>query len=385
MAKAKRRGAAGVDGVTLADFASRSRSEINRLALDLQKQNFEFSLLRCIPIAKANSTKKRIIAIPTIRDRIVQRAIISLVEQKGEKAGLRNKISYGFVRSTDADTRGVLAARSRACVLRNEAPWCLKTDISAFFDRIERPRLLDQFKRIIRAPTLDTILEKAIHCEIEADTDINRRIIQENGIKAGIGIRQGMPLSPFMSNLFLKNFDQKVEKSHFYAVRYADDIIFFCKTQNEAEKIHEFCTEELSAIGLELSEKKTSVHPPDHDCEFLGLNLSLDKSINKYRLFISEQQKDDCVSRIRKFRDWTYCMENRLNISTSLRKMRQMADGFISAFEAAHNVAKFADALEAEVQTSSRRLYASVFPGLTPKIMAGLDKRRLEFLMLGTA
>ncbi|KVD38210.1 hypothetical protein WI84_12970 [Burkholderia ubonensis] len=109
-----------------------------------------------------------------------------------------NKISYGFVKD-----RGVKKAVHDACEIRAKYGWVYKTDITSFFDSIDRLHLERALKAVIRERSLHPLLVQAIGCEIFATKGSVAKRINRLGIKAGRGVRQGMQLSPFFSNIML--------------------------------------------------------------------------------------------------------------------------------------------------------------------------------------
>jgi retron-type reverse transcriptase len=106
-------------------------------------------------------------------------------------------------------------------------PWAYKSDISAFFDRIPRDELFDAVKRSVRTPSLNDLLRRAIDCEIDTRDPAIWRKVNAAGIVNGLGVRQGMPLSPLFANILLKEFDRVFLSRGHSLVRYAHDFIVF--------------------------------------------------------------------------------------------------------------------------------------------------------------
>jgi RNA-directed DNA polymerase len=112
----------GHDGVSLVDFAHHQDASINELAQKLRGKTYAFSPLDPVLIPKGEN-KHRVICIPTVNDRVVQRAILNHIGPKQE--WMKNPISFGFV-----SHGGVQKAVERAIKLRNRLPWVFKTDIT---------------------------------------------------------------------------------------------------------------------------------------------------------------------------------------------------------------------------------------------------------------
>jgi RNA-directed DNA polymerase len=258
-------GRPGIDGVSAQHFAARLDTNLQTLTETLRNGTYGPSRLRAVLIPKPNSEKFRLICIPTIRDRIVQRTIVDyLVENK--KFPIYNSSSYGFIKG-----RGTQSAIARAVVLRSKYDWCLKTDIEAFFDRIPRAYLKDRVNASLRANSLAPLIEKIIDCEIKEDRLLKPRLLKQ-GIKPGVGVRQGMPLSPILANLVLAEFDREVERADIEMVRYADDILIFFASKAAANEGHDLIKTKLKHLNLEIPEladrTKTELKGPQEPVDF---------------------------------------------------------------------------------------------------------------------
>lgn len=279
------RNTVGVDDLSINDFARDDEANINRLHREIRDGKFHFSKLRPHLIQKA-SGKDRLICIPTVKDRIVQRALLDFLSMKYHER-LANKISYGFVKY-----RNVRIAVGLACELRGRHPWAFKTDITSFFDSVDRNVLTHAISRNIRDTSLHKILFEAVNSEVQCTSSSDKRRIKKLGIKEGLGIRQGMPLSPMFANLLLLQFDNAIKDKKYQCVRYADDLIFFADNSSECQTIAEFCIEELGKLKLQIPKievgSKSIIYKPNEPAEFLGLGLCLENG--KYVLKLMPNQ-----------------------------------------------------------------------------------------------
>src|SRR5579872_1608652 len=128
-------GSPGIDDVTAARFAANLDHNLTVLANRLRRGHYGPSLLKAVFIPKPDSEKERMICIPTVADRLIQRAIIFYLDSK-RKFPIYNSSSFGFLRNL-----GTEAAITPAVGYRQSYDWCLKTDIESFFDRIPRQYL----------------------------------------------------------------------------------------------------------------------------------------------------------------------------------------------------------------------------------------------------
>jgi len=93
-------------------------------------------------------------------------------------------------------------------------------------------------------------VKAAIACEVDDSDPRIWRVLSDSGIKRGKGLRQGMPLSPILSNFLLRDFDQAFTAAHSDFVRYADDLIILACTREECAAAEALTRVELSKLGL---------------------------------------------------------------------------------------------------------------------------------------
>jgi RNA-directed DNA polymerase len=357
------RNTVGVDGLSLNDFRADEKAALNRLVRDLRHAQFHFDNLRPHLIPKANG-KDRLICVPTVQDRIVQRALLDFLSDR--YAGkLANKISYGFVKG-----RGVKKAAKDAGDLRTKHPWVYKTDITSFFDQIDRARLQAALKSIVRERSLHSILDEAIACEIaELGGSVKQRI-QRLGIKPGKGVHQGMPLSPFFSNIMLAGFDRAVEQHGLRAVRYADDLIFFASSRAECETLASFCSEQLGRLGLEVPAirpgSKSVIYEPGEPAEFLGVSLVLHGT--SYRVELASAQIQVIRDELLKCGSIPELVSRKISLPKLGHVLALRRNGYLAAYDICHNVLQ----LEHELANLEQRVLRTIYrDGL------GIDLHRL--------
>jgi RNA-directed DNA polymerase len=141
-------GAAGIDNETAKRFASNSDANIEQIKKRLHSGTYGFSRLRPFFALKHGSTKERVICIPTVRDRIVQRAIVNYFAVS-KSLPVYNASSFGFIKG-----QGTAKAIERAVELRSVFEWCVKADIESFFDQIPRPFLKERVAAVLQNHSL---------------------------------------------------------------------------------------------------------------------------------------------------------------------------------------------------------------------------------------
>ena len=205
-ARATRGGSPGIDGQRPSDFRRSESTNLEDIALSLAAKKYRFRDLTVKFLDKPDGGT-RTICIPTVRDRITQRAILHYLTID-DKCNVLNSVSFGFTKD-----RTVQDAVSLAISKRNRKPWVYKTDISKFFDNLNRDRLKAVVHRKVRHRSLHPLLIDAACREIYEPNAARAKRVEKLGIQPGRGIRQGMPLSPFFSNLFLHKFDRGIENT----------------------------------------------------------------------------------------------------------------------------------------------------------------------------
>ena len=136
--------------------------------------------------------------------------------------------------------------------------WVLNTDIEACFDNIDQTILLDIFRRVITDWFVINLVE------IWLKTGRRKR-------KQAIGIPQGAILSPLWCNIYLHNLDGRLSTTGWHLVRYADDFIVMCNSQQEAQQSLKAVGKALNALHLNLSAPKTSITSFEEGFRFLGV------------------------------------------------------------------------------------------------------------------
>ena len=350
--KPSSRNTTGVDDVSINDFERDAKLHLSRLNKDVRQGTFQLSALKPFLIPKQNG-KDRLICVPTVRDRIVQRALLDFLAKKYGKV-LANEISYGFVQH-----RSVKRAAEAAISLRTKFQWVFKTDITSFFDRIPRPHLTEAIRSLVKEKTLHPILGHVIASEISSTSRGNEQRIRRLGIRNGLGVRQGMPLSPFFANVVLIGFDREIVQKKWKAVRYADDLIFFSHTESECREIAEQCKHMLGKLGLEIPdigpESKSSLHVPHEAVEFLG--LSLEPTASGYALSLSTKQRQRLREEMLALGSIAALVSRRPGLSDLGRVIAAKKSGYLAAYDVCSNLAELEHTLDDITYKILRRIY----------------------------
>jgi RNA-directed DNA polymerase len=379
----KGQSASGVDGVTPLDFQRDFDARLNALRRQLASGQYSFAPLRAFSVAKTNGKGERLICVPTVQDRIVQRLLVDHLMSRPQASRILNDASFGFVKSSKERPRGVNAARDRAIELRGKHAWAYKSDISSFFDEIPRTELIERTLSIFRQPSLRDVVTSAVNCEVAVANDAIARMLKFRGIKHGIGVRQGMPISPLLSNIILEKFDRRMLERGYHLIRYADDFIVLADSYDSCLEIDDFARSLLSELPLKLPPlgdgSKTQIAPPDSGIEFLG--LSLERAVSgSYQLVITESQVEKIKTKFSQLRDPEWLYKDRLPIYDIGKKISNMVGGYKAAYQGATNIDVLGSVFSVAIQDTVQRLYEQAFgkdsvQKLSPKFRAilGLD------------
>jgi hypothetical protein len=136
-----------------------------------------------------------------------------------KKLPIYNSSSFGFIKG-----RGAGDAIDRAVELRSLYEWCVKADIEAFFDQVPRSFVKERVSLALPNNSIVPLICDAIGCEIRGSSELQARVLAQ-GIQGGRGVRQGMPLSPYLQILFFQN---SIAPSRRIKFQWFDMLTTFC-------------------------------------------------------------------------------------------------------------------------------------------------------------
>jgi RNA-directed DNA polymerase len=246
-------GSPGVDGVSVEEFQNELQRNLSVLEYELKKRSYiPFPFLRIL-VDKGNG-EARALCIPTVRDRVVQTAVLQSVEPMLDKEF--EDCSFGYRKG-----RSVRLAVN--CIKEhydNGYRWVVDADIDAFFDNIDHELLMKKVFRYIRDKHICYLIAMWVKAEVwdgEAITTTKQ------------GIPQGSPVSPILANLFLDELDEALLTHQQKIVRFADDFIILCRAPEKAKEALALTNEILEKLHLKLDE--SDITDFDHGFKFLGV------------------------------------------------------------------------------------------------------------------
>ena len=291
------RGAAGVDGQTFEDIEAYGRERwLDELAKEVKEKRYRPQAVRRVWIPKPNG-KLRPLGTPTIKDRVVQAAAVLVLEPIFEADLQPEQYAYRPERSAlDA----VKAVHKHLNTGHTEV---VDADLSGYFDSIPHAELMKSVARRVSDRYLLHLVKMWLVAAVEETDERGRRHRTTRNKDERRGTPQGAPLSPLLSNLYMRRFvlGWKVlgheKRLDAHIVNYADDFVICCRgTAAEAERAMRMLMERLR---LTVNEAKTrTCRIPDETFDFLGYTLGRCYSPVTGRAYIGTRPSKTRIQRI---------------------------------------------------------------------------------------
>lgn len=246
--------APGIDGVTVDLFAGDLPYQLQKLHHQLQQDCYKAQPTKGFYLAKQGKGH-RLIGIPTVRDRIVQRLLLQQLYPALEARLSSAAFAYRPGRSIYQAIAQVMER------YQHQPAWVVKADIQQFFDQLVWPVLLSEVDQLSTAPQVQGWLEQQLRAGV---------IVQGQFQRPLKGVPQGSALSGALANLYLAEFDRRCLEANIHLVRYGDDCVAVCASLLQASRTLALMTDWLQEVYLDLHPDKTQVVPPDGAFTFLG-------------------------------------------------------------------------------------------------------------------
>lgn len=308
------KGVAGVDKMTVDEIDEYFKANKETIKKRILEKKYRPQPVKRVYIPKSNG-KKRPLGIPTVVDRGIQQAITQVLSKIYDDTFSDN--SFGF-----RPNRSAQDAIMRTLDYLNEGyEWVIDLDIEAYFDTVNHDRLIS----ILRERVSDSATLHLIRKFLQAG------IMEKGLVKANtIGMPQGGPLSPILSNIYLDKFDKELESRGLHFVRYADDCNIFVKSEMAANRVMKSVTSWLERkLFLKVSATKTKVVQPN-DGSFLGFTYFRNSKSLKWECIPTNKSKKRLYENCRKELIRKRCVA-RTNAITFTR-INQIVRGWINYF-----------------------------------------------------
>jgi RNA-directed DNA polymerase len=278
------KGSAGIDRQSTEAFQANEGKYLEEIQRYLKEKRYTITPLKRVWITKEGSKEKRPLGIPVVKDRIVQTALKSVIEPIYEKTFAEH--SYGF-----RPGRGCKDALRRVEeLLKVGKTWVVDVDIKNYFDSIPHDKLMEDIKEQIADGRVLELIEGYL----------------KQGIMDGLeqwepekGTPQGAVISPLLANIYLNRIDHGMNAKRYEMVRYADDFVIMCSTEEEARNALKEVRARIEKRGLMLHPEKTRIVDATlrGGFDFLGYHFEQNtrwprnKSMNKLKATIRNKTK----------------------------------------------------------------------------------------------
>lgn len=380
------RGAAGIDAITIRRFERNLDLNLGELSRNLRSRSYEPAPSRYVEIPKSDG-RRRELGIPTVRDRVAQRAVLDAIEPEFERQFLDCSFAFRAGRSPEMAVQRMVVARA------NGYRWTVEGDILEFFPSIDHRLLMEEVERTVSdrdilrlievwldsgvldgsrdtsgglrkvteglanvgltaRDALDGMIQEYLSQRLSTDYEYDGRddadpmyeremgdegeaparksgigraavkhlmqegvvlalahrrllkgLISARGLAVGgmglglalaappmirklreltdreVGALQGAPISPLLSNIHLQPFDLEVTGRGYKLIRYCDDFVVLCRTQQEAQSALAAIESSLKSRRLRVNPTKTDILPPEVGFNFLGYEFSPDGTV----------------------------------------------------------------------------------------------------------
>ena len=306
------KGACGIDKMSVSELDEYLRKHKEEIISSIMNMTYKPQPVKRVYIPKPNG-KKRPLGIPTAVDRVVQQATAQVLSQIYDESFSDN--SYGFrpKRSAHDAIDKVLNYLNEGC------EWVIDLDIEKYFDTVNHDKLIS----ILREKVNDKTTLHLIRSFLRAG-------VMEKGLTSPteIGVPQGGPLSPILSNVYLDKFDKELEERGLRFVRYADDCDIFVKSEMSANRVMKSVTSWLERkLFLKVSATKTKVVKPTNS-NFLGFTFWKDS--NGWKCKPCKDRKEKLYTKIKEILKRKVAAAEPL--SYIFTKVNQIVKGWINYF-----------------------------------------------------
>lgn len=263
----------------IAAFDQNYPKKIKELQAMVRKGQCKFSA-KGVPIKKksANSSPRPLV-IMSVENSIIQRSILNILQkEKGMQKYLISDTSFGGMKGRG---KGVPGAINKICEhIENGRNYFVRSDIKSFFTKIPLDDVIKQISQVISAqPDFIKLLSSALKLEINNIKNLKKPHRELFDFEM-IGTPQGCSLSPLIANIFLYDFDLKMNQENLFCIRYLDDFIILADSQKVAIAGLKKARKILSALSLEIHDPeaqgvKASQGFTKSKFEFLGIEFNL--------------------------------------------------------------------------------------------------------------
>ena len=308
------KGSGGIDGMQVDELLPYLRENQEALIQKIRDGKYKPNPVRRVEIPKETKGEFRKLGVPTVVDRVIQQAITQELTPIYEEQFSNN--SFGFRPKRGAHD----ALRQCQKNVNDGYVYVVDMDLEKFFDTVCQSKLIEVLSRTIKDGRVISLIHKYLNAGVIANGMFER---------TEIGMPQGGPLSPLLSNIMLNELDKELERRGHRFVRYADDCMIFCKSRKSAERTLENIIPFIEGkLFLKINRKKTEV-AHINKVKYLGYTFYIYKGKCRFRVHPKSVIK--MKNKIRKLTDRNNGMSN----PKREEKYQQFVMGWINYFKLA--------------------------------------------------
>ena len=308
------KGAGGIDGMQVDELLPFLRENQDTLIQEIRNGKFKPNPVRRVEIPKETKGEFRKLGVPTVVDRVIQQAVTQELTPIYEEQF--SESSFGF-----RPRRGQHDALRQCQRNVNDGyVYVVDMDLEKFFDTVSQSKLIEVLSRTIKDGRVVSLIHKYLNAGVLVNGMFER---------TEIGMPQGGPLSPLLSNIMLNELDRELERRGHRFVRYADDCMIFCKSKKSAERALEKIIPFIEGkLFLKVNRKKTGVA---HISKVKYLGYSFYRHKGKCRFRVHPKSVAKMKNKIRELTDRNNGMSN----LKREEKYQQYVRGWVNYFKLA--------------------------------------------------
>lgn len=264
----RNKGAGGIDGMQVDEILPFLKEHKDELVQSIWDGKYRPKPVRRVEILKENG-KMRKLGIPTVVDRLIQQAITQVLSPIFEKQF--SDSSFGFRPKRSAHD----ALRRCQSHITDGYKYVVDMDLEKYFDTVNQSKLIQILSETIKDGRVISLIHKFLQSGVMVDG-----LFEESPE----GVPQGGPLSPLLGNIMLNECDHELEKRGHHFVRYADDMMIFCRSKKAAQRTLDHILPFIEGkLFLKVNREKTKVAHVNY-VKFLGYSFYIYRGEGRLRI-----------------------------------------------------------------------------------------------------
>ena len=353
----RNKGAGGIDGMQVDELLPFLRENRKELLQSLRDGKYRPQPVRRVEIPKDNG-KTRKLGIPTVVDRLIQQAICQVLTPIFEEQFSDN--SFGFRPKRSAHD----ALKRCQTNITEGYRYVVDMDLEKYFDTVNQSKLIQILSETIKDGRVISLIHRFLNAGV---------MVKGAFEKSPEGVPQGGPLSPLLGNIMLNECDKELEKRGHRFVRYADDLMVFCKSKKAAQRTLEHTLPFIEGkLFLKVNREKTKVAHVNY-VKYLGHSFYIHREEGRLRIHPKSIQK--LKDKIREVTG----RSNGMGIQERKDRLNQVVRGWTNYFKKADakNALKALDEwLRSRIRMVTWKRWKKIRTRYTNLKRAGLDEEQ---------